>query len=320
MRTWRKLGVMTLMIGVLVAHACQSRLHAAQWRQVSDALGRNVSLPAQPQRIVALGELDLDCLLALGLQPVATTAGRGQLGVAHYLQAQRLPDGQPVSSLPLVGLFSQPSLDKLIQVRPDLILTSSVLDPRLLAQLEQVAPTLFIAKPDEPWKTVFARLATWLDREAAAQAFLSEYEARAHALQARWRARPDRQISIVRWDPKGPGFMQADSFASLVARDLGLGRPASQQVPGVKHSPPLSLEALSSLDADWLFMGVLDPKGQQAQTLAQLASQPLFARLKAVQAGHLRLIDGSMWTSQGGPLAALGVQQDLADALDGVSP
>ncbi|GAA4497235.1 iron-siderophore ABC transporter substrate-binding protein [Pseudaeromonas paramecii] len=320
MNKWRKVSVLTLMLGVLLAHACQSRLHAAELIQVTDALGRSVSLPAQPQRIVALGELDLDCLLALGIQPVATTAGRGQLGVAHYLQSQRLPDGQPVSSLPLVGLFSQPSLDKLIQVRPDLILTSSVLDPRVLAQLSQVAPTLFIAKPEEPWKTVFSRLAGWLGREETAQAFLAEYQARAGALQARWADRADRQISIVRWDPKGPGFMQADSFASLVARDAGLSRPVAQQVPGVKHSPPLSLEALSSLDGDWLFMGVLDPKGQQAQTLDQLASQPLFARLKAVQAGHLVLMDGSMWTSNGGPLAALGVQQDLAAALDGAAP
>ena len=42
----------------------------AQARSVTDAYGETVDVPDQPQRVVALSELDLDAMLALGKTPV----------------------------------------------------------------------------------------------------------------------------------------------------------------------------------------------------------------------------------------------------------
>src|SRR5690606_41647420 len=49
-------------------------------RIVVDARGTEVTVPAQPKRIVALSEADLDSLLALGVKPVGTVQGRRHAG------------------------------------------------------------------------------------------------------------------------------------------------------------------------------------------------------------------------------------------------
>lgn len=53
---------------------------AAKTNQVTDATGTSVKVPAAPERVVALSEMDLDAALALGVKPVGLTAGRGQKG------------------------------------------------------------------------------------------------------------------------------------------------------------------------------------------------------------------------------------------------
>lgn len=88
-------------------------------------------------------------------------------------------------------------------------------------------------------------------------------------------------VSIIRWNPDGPVVMLKDSFASLVIRDAGLVRPATQQEPGFAHTDVLSLENLDKPDGDWIF----------AATLVE--------------------VDGTLWTFRGGPLGALKVLEDL---------
>ena len=85
----------------------------------------------QPQRVLALSEIDLDSLLALKLKPVGATNGRGQSGMPHYL-------GNAVSGIAGVGSFGSPVLDLVIGAQPDLILVGSLPDPELLAQLSKI--------------------------------------------------------------------------------------------------------------------------------------------------------------------------------------
>ena len=183
----------------------------------------------------------------------------------------------------------------------------------VLAQLQKVAPTLVTISAGVDWQTGFKQMAALLAQEDKAMAFLAQYQQRVAALRAQ--IKPAQTVSIVRWDPKGPGFMFKDAFASLVVQDLGLQRPASQQTAGANHSPPLSLEALSEIDADWVFIGTLAPEGEAANTLKTVQNSPPFQQLNAVKQQRVRVIDGSLWTIMGGPLAAMAVLDDLEKNL-----
>jgi iron complex transport system substrate-binding protein len=275
-------------------------------RSVTDATGAAFEVPVEPKRVVALSEQDLDGALALGLKPVGTVNGRGQKTPPVYL-AER------AAGVPVVGDVAKPTLDKVVEAAPDLILAGSVADQQILAQLRQVAPTVVTYKPEENWKTAFTRLGETLGKSAAASAWLAGYDKKVADAKAKLGPAAGAEVSIVRWNPQGPGVMQTGHFASLVAADLGLRRPAGQQEAGFAHSAPLSLEKLSAIDADWIFLGTLNPPGRAA--LDRATATPAFRQLGAVRSGHLVNVDGTVWTSRGGPVAAERVIDDVVKAL-----
>lgn len=277
-------------------------------RQIKDALGNTVSVPSAPQRVVTLSELDLDAALALGITPVGTINGRGQAAPPRYL------DRQALAGIKVVGDIDNPNLETLLELEPDLILTGPV-KPEQLAILNEIAPTVITFAWAKPWQESLQRTAEALNRNEAAEALLSRYNTRTAEARERLKDHQGETFSIVRWNPKGPSYMFKDSFASNVISDLGLVRPSYQQEPGHTHSMALSLESLQLLDADWLVIGTLSTSGEAVEALHQAEQTPAFKQLSAIQNKRFDAVDGSLWTSLGGPQAALQVIADIEKLL-----
>ena len=295
-------------LGILVCVLCCLGSPSTHARVVTDATGTAVNIPDQVQRPIALSETDLDSLLALQIQPIGTTAGRGQNSTPNYL-------GEAGKRIPLLGGFAAPILDKTIAAQPDLILAGGTTDPKLLHQLRAIAPTVVTYRLGENWKTAFRRIAHILNATAQADTFFVRYQQRTAQLRKPLTQQALPTVSIVRWNPQGPSYMLSDSFASLVLADIGLQRPSSQRQAGIAHSPPLSLEALDRLDADWLLMGTLSPTGHASDNLKHAMQLPVFRQLRAVRNQRVHTVDGSLWTSLGGPLAAMSILNDVEQRM-----
>lgn len=280
-------------------------------RDVVDAFGDTVTIPAAPQRILTLSEIDLDIALALGVTPVGAVNGRGQSVPPRYLAA-RIP-----ADLAIVGDLNNVNLEKVLELQPDLILTGQD-RPETLELLRAIAPTVVTYRWGTPWKETLTRVAGVLQRQSEAEAFMAHYEQQVEAARTALAAHQGETFSIVRWNPKGPAYMYRDSFASQVVRELGLVRPEHQQEAGYTHSLSLSLEALNLLDANWLVIGTLSNTGDAVDAMDQALTTPAFRQLSAVQNHHFGAVDGSLWTSVGGPLAALQVISDVRQLI--VSP
>ncbi|MGL4506948.1 MAG: ABC transporter substrate-binding protein, partial [Aeromonas sobria] len=105
------------------------------------------------------------------------------------------------------------------------------------------------------------------------------------------------------------------TFASSVVESMGLVRPGKQQGTGAPHSPALSLESLNLLDADWLVIGTLSATGDAVDAMGQAEQTPAFQQLPVIKAKRFNAVDGSLWTSSGGPQAALKVIEDVEQLL-----
>ena len=278
-----------------------------QARSVTDAYGETVDVPDQPQRVVALSELDLDAMLALGKTPVGTVNGRGQNGVPGYL-SERAPQ------IDIIGDLGNVNTELLLELQPDLILTATD-RPETLELYRAIAPTVVTAKPGEPWQQSLQLIANVLGEPEAADAFTASYQTRVQQAREALAAEQGQTMSIVRWNPKGPVYMLEDSFASQIVKELGFVRPEQQRQPGFTHSQALSLESLDLLDADWLVVGTLAGTGEAADALNQARDTPAFQQLGAVKAGQMAPVDGSLWTSVGGPLAAMQVIDDVENLV-----
>ncbi|MYW03125.1 iron-siderophore ABC transporter substrate-binding protein [Streptomyces sp. SID3343] len=276
-------------------------------RTVKDAAGTAVQVPVAPKRIVTLTQEDLDALLALDVKPVGITNGQGLDKPPAYL-------ADKVKGIDVVGNLLQPVMDKVIAAKPDLILAGDMQDEQVLKQLRKITPaTLVTMAPTDDWKLSFRGIGNAVNKLEQANKAITDYEAKAKKTGEQMTKNKGAAISIVRWNPNGPSWMEKRQFASGVALDMGLTRPKAQDKDGNAHTPALSLEKINEIDGDWLFLSSLTSDG--AAALKEIQDKPAYKELNAVKNNHAVTVDGSVWSTRGGPLAADVVLTDIDKAL-----
>ncbi|SEG22576.1 iron complex transport system substrate-binding protein [Billgrantia desiderata] len=307
MRNW--VGALRLPLSVAVL----ALLPLTAWaeRSVETAFGE-VVVPRSPERVVTLYEGALDVALAAGVTPLGAVTTRGGDGMARYIEAH-LGEQRPA----IVGVVREINLEAVLALEPDVILAPPQLPEAQYRLLSRMAPTvvpLTEGLDPEAWRAETRLFAQALGREAEIEAALEQVDARAAEVAERIAADEAPSAVLVRWMPQGPMVMSADLFtagllraAGVAVHDAGLTRENSP------HSDPLSLENLSRVDADWLFLATLNEEGREALQAAQ--ATPAFARLDVVARDQVVPVDGQLWSSATGPLAALTILDQLDAAL-----
>jgi iron complex transport system substrate-binding protein len=219
-----------------------------------------------------------------------------------------------------VGDVTGPVPDRVLEHDPDLILLQFEGDPKVLEQLRKIAPVVVTGLVAGDWKKDFMRTAEALNRAEKGRQLMAEYDETAEQARRDLGASARETVSIVRWDPKQPAFIPESVFASrVVTEDLGLERPPRQRGKRPAHSSPVSLENLSVLDGDQMFVGTLTADGPDAKALEAAQTTAAFRALNAVEQDHVTRVDGSYWGSRGGLLAARKVIEDVTGAMNGGS-
>ncbi|RKQ95762.1 iron complex transport system substrate-binding protein [Kushneria sinocarnis] len=280
----------------------------AQARTVATAHGE-IDIDGRPERVVTLYEGALDAALVAGVTPLGAVATRGGKGVAAYLQSQ-------AGDVAIVGTARETNIEAVAALGPDLILAAPSLSDEQYQLLSRLAPTIVPAdtgfRPDA-WKEQARLYARALDREAPVSAAIEAVEQRADAL-AEQQPAGETTATLARWMPHGPMIMSTRLFSTgLLAASGYAVRDGGAVREGRPHSDPLSLENLARIDSDRLFLATLNDDGDKA--LAAARRSPAFERLQVVDDGHVVAVDGQLWTSASGPLAAQRVLDDIEQAL-----
>lgn len=265
-----------------------------------------VTVKAGPQRVVTLDEGALDTTLALGVQPVGSVAARGGNQLPDYLQAH-------AQNVAIVGATREPNLEAILAQRPDLILAPPGLEKRVYDVLSKMAPTIVPAVSSTgPWKERNSLYVEALGKKAEMAQRLEQVDARIAALRSR--IEPGQSFSIVRWNPQGPLAMSSKLITGQILMALGMQPTALADGLGERpHSDILSLENLGKVDADWMFIATLNQQGEA--TLAAARQQPAFTRLGAVRNDRSVVVDGQVWSSGTGVLAAERILDDIERLL-----
>lgn len=324
------LGAVLLVLLPLLVAGCGGGEEAAatgqpgQTRTVVDVEGTQMQVPVDPQRVVALSEPTLDGALALGVTPIGTITGRGQSTVPGYL-ADRAGD------IPILGGVAQPNFEEIASAKPDLILvdgTSINNNPEAMEVLRRIAPTFYAGYAGGEWRATFSLVAEALNKVDEAEQVLADYDAAMAEARTALTGYAGKTFSIVRWQGNSASMILTELPAGMALADLGLARPPAQDRRGRGHSEPVSLENLAQIDADYLFFGTLGGSSNtnpQAgggtdtaaaeQALAEAEKVPGFTELTAYRSGQVIPVDGSLWTSTGGPILMRGLVESVVEAL-----
>jgi ABC-type Fe3+-hydroxamate transport system substrate-binding protein len=264
-------------------------------RTITHARG-TTQLERKPERVVVLDTGEIDAVLALGIVPVGTATPNGT--VPTYLQPQ-LQGSTNVGSLD--GL----RLEAIAALQPDLILGSQLRVDELYDQLSAIAPTVLSIRPGFPWKENLLLAGAALGEETKATQLLNDYQRRADAIRARFTQPPT--ISLLRFMPDRIRLYGNLSMIGVVLRDVGLPRPANQDIDEL--ATEISPERISEADADWVFYSSYGPKDGTAE--GSVVGGELWNRLGAAQRGTARPVDDEVWFLGLGPLGASRVLDDL---------
>ncbi|MGY2463339.1 ABC transporter substrate-binding protein [Vreelandella sulfidaeris] len=302
--TLRNSIVVLLMSGLLVS--------AAQARTLDTAYG-DVEVEGTPERVVTLYEGALDASLAAGITPLGAVTTRGGDNVAEYVEAH-LGEDRPA----IMGVVREINIEAVLAQQPDLILAPAQLPDEQYQLLSRIAPT--VVPHSQPlaadnWKAEARLYGEALNREDAIEDAINAVDQRTSALAE---ALVDANVSgtafLVRWMPGGPMVMSENLIATGLLEQIGLDVQGADLIGerGV-HSDVLSLENLSQVDGDWLFLATLNEDGRAALDAAK--QSPAFTRLNVVQQEQVVPVNGQLWSSANGPLAAQAILDDIEAAL-----
>lgn len=313
---WRSilLGMLTFLLLALSNSACTTSLttqasDVADCRIVQHVQGETC-VPKNPQRIVVLG--GLENALSLGVKPIGS----------DELSTLEIPLQDKLNGIEDVGGNNAPSIEKILTLKPDLILAEEYvsIDYNILSR---IAPTVLISfEHSGQWKEVFTRYAEVLDKTTEAEQVMNNYYARLEEFQRQMSGRAaEIEVSIVRIYPTHVNLYLKDSFCGTIIADAGLSRPPSQDLTaseaqilfGNSIQYPISREKIEAADGDVIFLWTYnsqDKTAQQTQTQKEkLKAEPLWATLTAVKQEQVYEVPG-YWIGNG-PIAANAIIDDL---------
>ena len=262
---------------------------------ITHGLGETV-IPAEPQRIVTIGWITQDVVLALGEVPVGIPLqewGGDENGILPWVADAIAELG---GELPTRLNPQQLSYEQILSLRPDLILAPySDLDAEKYRRLSAIAPT--VAWADGPWsgtwQDVTMTVGQALGKTVEAEALVAGVEDKLATVE---KAHPEfsgRSFTFGYADPgsNGLGIYVASDPRVQMLQELGLVlSPGAAALPSDgAFYVPVSFENLGSVDADVLITW----HGDQSE-LDALNANPLFARFAPVASGrHLAVVDRS---------------------------
>lgn len=284
-------------------------------RTITHAMGET-TIPEKPKRIVTLDASFTEAAIALHADVVGYVNYGGTSKLPDYLgtSAQRYA-GDAVS----VGELEQPSLDRIVALHPDLIVSAKVRHADLYGKLSKIAPTVFSETTGATWKQNIRLLGKALGKSELADREIAAYEKRAKRIGDEIRAKESRNptMSLVRF-VGGPTvrLYTLHSFPGIVQADTGLARPRDAPDDPDSIMVELSQENILQLDADQIFVSTwTDETGDSAKGARRFRANPLWDRLQ----GKQHTVDDTVWFTSVSLQGAQGILDDLAKAF-GVDP
>lgn len=268
-------------------------------RTIEHAMG-TTEVPMEPKRVVVLDTGEFDSVMALGVKPVGAVRAPVDSGFLEYLEDE-------AKGVELVGTITEPNLEKIASLNPDLILSSKLRHEDIYDKLSGIAPTVFAETVGVAWKENFLLDARALGMEDKARRVLDEYEQRATQLGRQIGDPAAISVSLVRFMPEQIRLYAKGSFIGTVLADVGFSRPQSQQAD--KTFVEVSAEQVALADGDVIFVSSYGPADETA--LPSVTGGPVWQTLGAVKAGKVQVVPDDHWMLGIGPVAAQLVLDDL---------
>lgn len=280
-------------------------------RVIEHAMGET-PIEGKPERIVALHMGAIDSLLAMGIQPVgAVKAWGADPWYDHWKE-----DLEGVSVL---GAATQPNLEKIASLDPDLIIGTKVRQEKVYDKLSQIAPTVMTESIGKPWLENFKLFVEATGRQDKGEEVLQAWNDRLDDFKSKL-GENDTEVSLLTFRPEQVRIYVTAFPGSIIAQ-AGLSHPAVQ---GENENEwgmiNIKKEQIPLADGDKIFYWRRTDDQSDASASKQVMNEwmqhPLWKDLKAAQNDEVYQVDPVTWNLAGGMQAAHLLLDDLYQHFD----
>ncbi len=300
MRSLLTRGIFAVGIAFIMAACAASESLPAEPYELTDGLGREISLPSSIERIVSLAPSNTEMLFAIGAG--SQVVGRDE--VSDY----------PASASEVASIgstFGELNTEAILALEPDLVLAADITAPEQIQSLEALGLTTFVVPNPTDFDGLYDNLLTI----GEITGHLDEAADVANELRSRMEAvaslTADVEPTTVFYeidgsDPNAPWTTGSSTFQDLLIELAGGANVAA----GIQGWGQIDLEELVIQDPEVIVYAT----GTFIVTTSQsLSERPGWGGIAAVQSGRVFSIDTN-WIDRPGPRLINGLEA-MARAL-----
>ncbi len=196
--------------------APQESTKADSPRTIKHAMGET-AVPANPKRVVILTNEGTEALLALGIKPIG--AVQSYIGSPWFDHIKA--DMQGVTN---VGGESQPNLELIASLKPDLIIGNKMRHEKVYDQLKAIAPTVYSETLRGEWKSNFSLYADTLNKKAEGDKVITAFDKRIEDFKSKAGDKLKEKVAVVRFMGGKTRFYYGNMFTGVIFKQIGMVR------------------------------------------------------------------------------------------------
>ncbi|MEY8351348.1 iron-hydroxamate ABC transporter substrate-binding protein [Bacillus cereus] len=238
-------------------------------------LGKEYTVPAKVKNIVTASLESMEDAAVLGIKPVGAITVGGKL--PDYL-------AKDLEGAKSVGEKMQPDFETLLQLKPDVITSSSKFPPETAEKFAKVAPTFPVSHISTNWEENLKLMGELSGKKDKAEKIIKDYKTDAEKAKEKIGDKlKDKKVLVVRLRA-GSLYLYPEGvyFNPVIYKDLGLTVP--EEIKAVKAQEAISLEKLAESNPDYIFLQFEASENKdKPKALEELESNPIWQSMNAVK-------------------------------------
>ncbi|USY50548.1 iron-siderophore ABC transporter substrate-binding protein [Bacillus altitudinis] len=277
-------------------------------RTVESAIG-STEIKGSPKRVVTLYQGATDAAVAMGIKPVGVVESWLETPTYKYLR-------DDLKDVKIVGQETQPNLEEIEKLKPDLIIASKVRHEQIFDQLKEIAPTV-ATETVFTFKDTVKLMGEALDQQDKSKELLTKWDDRVADFKEK--AKKDiknwpMNVAVVNFRADHARIYQT-GFAGSILTELGFEGPKNVKDKKQDIVTLTDKESIPQMNADVIYYFMDDQDKAVEKAYKEWTSHPLWKQLDAVKAKQVHKVDEITWNMAGGITAANMMLDDIYDRL-----
>jgi len=275
-------------------------------RIIEHAMGKT-EIKGTPERVITLYQGATDVAIALGVKPIGVVESWVEKPIYEYLR-------DDLENVQLLGLETQPNLEEIHKLKPDLIIVSKIRHEEIYDQLSQIAPTV-MNEVLYDWKETVDLMGKALNVEEKSNQLLLDWDKRVVDFKKQMGDSLPIEVTITNFRADHARIFYM-GYAGKILQELGFTRPEGhdEDIWGIQLT---SRESIPDMNAAMIFNFNSGTDIEEIQkTYEEWTNHPLWANLDAVKNDQVIQVNEVIWNSAGGYITANMMLDDLYEIFE----